>query len=299
VVSTERHVLVSTLGTQPQGVTWLLDWLLEQGYPISEVVVIHTSGGAMDEAIRRLDAEFASGHYANITYRPLPIQGDRGVIGDIASEADVWALLRALYRALRRARQAGQTIHLNLTSGRKTMAVYAMVAAQLLFGENDRAWHMIVSGQGEARERAMHRAAGDTLQVVSVPVIRWSDAATASILLSGVDDPWEAIRRQQEFALHEALRRRREFWEHHLTPAQRRVAELLVREGLDNAAIARRLGKSEHTVANQLTRIYRAFEAWRGDVPARGVSNRAAFIAEFAALLAAQDSKKLPDKTVT
>jgi CRISPR-associated protein Csx14 len=295
----EQHVLISTLGTQPQGVTWLLDWLLEQGYPIGEVVVIHTSGGAMDEAIRRLDAEFASGRYPNIRYRPYPLMGERGAIEDIASEADAWVLLRALYRALRMARQAGQTIHLNLTSGRKTMAVYAMVAAQLLFGENDRAWHMIVSAEGEARERAMHRAPGEAFQVVSVPVIRWSDAATASILLSSVDDPWEAIRRQREYANHEALRRRYEFWHYHLTRAQRQVAELLVREGLDNAAIARRLGKSEQTVANQLTRIYRAFEAWRGGVPSRGASSRAAFIAEFAPYLAAQDSKKLLNKPVT
>ena len=35
------HVLVATLGGQPQVITFTLDLLLEEGYPISEVFVLH------------------------------------------------------------------------------------------------------------------------------------------------------------------------------------------------------------------------------------------------------------------
>lgn len=64
--------------------------------------------------------------------------------------------------------------------------------------------------------------------------------------------------------------------------------KLLVREGLDNAALARRLHKSERTVANQLTRIYRKLDEWRG-FPADAGSNRAALIAKLAPYLGREE----------
>lgn len=280
-----REILIATLGTEPQGVTWMLDWLLGQGYPIQEVLVLHTQSGVVKSALEKLDLEFGLAQtYPGLSYRREAIYGEAGPILDLASEKDAWAFLRTIYRAIRRAHQAGQVVHLSLTGGRKTMAVYAMVAAQLLFGEHDRAWHMISDVHWSGSEKRMHPSPSDRFQVVPVPVVRWGDAATVQILMSEVDDPWEAIRRQQEYALQEKMRQRREFWQHYLTPAQREVAELLVREGLDNAAIARRLGKSEHTVANQLTRIYRAFDQWRGLPIGKAGASRAAFIAEFAPL---------------
>lgn len=281
--------LIATLGTEPQGVTWMLDWLLARGFAIDEVLVLHTSARVIEPALEKLQSEFSQ-TYPTIQYRAEAVQGEEGAILDIASEKETWAFLRAVYRAIRRVKRAGRPVHLSLTGGRKTMAVYAMVAAQLLFDENDRAWHMISEVHWSGTERRMHAAPLDRYQVVAVPVVRWSDAATVRVLLAEVDDPWEALRRQQEFTLQEVMRRRREFWEHHLTPALREVAELLVREGLDNAEIARRLHKSEHTVSNQLTRVYRAFDAWRGVHTGKTGASRAAFIAEFASLFSKGDT---------
>lgn len=280
------QILLSMLSTEPQGVTLMLDWLLGQGYPIGEAVVVHTSGEVIRPAIARLDAEFAAGAYPGIFYRRVPIMGRHGPVADILTEDDAAALLRTLYRTLRSARQAGQTIHLSLTSGRKTMAVYAMVAAQLLFGEHDRAWHMMSLEQWVGDEKSLHVATDSAVKVVPVPVLRWADAATVAVLLE-TDDPWEAIRRQQVFAHDEAVRRRRMFLEHVLTPAEREVMVLLVREGLDNTGLAQRLHKSEKTIANQLTQVYQKFEAWRG-LPSGSGGGRAALIAEFAPYLAAR-----------
>jgi CRISPR-associated protein Csx14 len=47
-----------------------------------------------------------------------------------------------------------------------------------------------------------------------------------------------------------------EFLTHWLSRAEADVAELIIREGLDNKAIGERLGRSNKTVANQLTSIY-------------------------------------------
>jgi len=55
---------------------------------------------------------------------------------------------------------------------------------------------------------------------------------------------------------------------------------------LDNSGLARRLGKREQTVANQLTKIYRKFDEWRGIEGGIPASTRAALIAELAPYLA-------------
>ncbi|BCX02766.1 MAG: hypothetical protein KatS3mg053_0704 [Candidatus Roseilinea sp.] len=278
------QILVATLSTEPQGVTRVLDALLRRGYDIREVAVIHTTGEAIRQAIARLDAEFESGVYPNIRYRRIPLICQAQPVTDIRSEADAGALLQALYRTLRAARHAGQTIHLSITSGRKTMAVYAMVAAQLVFRDGDYAWHMLSLDRWSGEEKRMHLEPGERVELVAVPVLRWSDASAAAIL-DATDDPWEAIQRQRRLAQADAARRRREFLEHYLTPAERRVCELLAREGLDNAALARRLSLSEQTVANHLSKIYRKFGEWRGEAG----GSRAALIAEFAGHLAAQN----------
>lgn len=277
------HILIATLSTEPQGITRVLDALLQRGYDIREVAVIHTTGDTIRPAIERLDAEFASGVYPSIRYRRIPLVRSTGLVTDIRSEADAGALLQALYRTLRAARQAGQTIHLSITSGRKTMAVYAMVAAQLLFREEDRVWHMLSVDRWSGDEKRMHLEPGEHVEMVAVPVLRWSDAS-AAVILDATDDPWEAIQRQRQLAQADMARRRREFLERYLTPAERRVCELLVREGLDNAALARRLHLSEQTVANHLSKIYRKFGEWRGVAG----GSRTALIAEFAGYLAAQ-----------
>jgi hypothetical protein len=38
-------------------------------------------------------------------------------------------------------------VHLSIAGGRKTMAVFGMTAAQLLFDEHDRLWHLFSGGE--------------------------------------------------------------------------------------------------------------------------------------------------------
>jgi CRISPR-associated Csx14 family protein len=273
-----KHVLISTLGSEPQGVTWLLDWLLAKAYPIGEVVVIHTQAGYIVRAAEALAAEFATA-YPAVRLRLRPLSDEQRAVTDIASDRDIWALLRAFYCEIRAARRAGQTVHLSLVSGRKTMAVFGMVAAQLLFSREDRIWHMISSAAWDGIEKRMHPTAEDRYEVIQVPFLRWGEQAAARLLLEGPEDPWETLLNPPAYAEAEMKRRKRDFWQQYLTPAEQQAARLLVREGLDNVALARRLGKSPRTVANQLSRVYRACEEWLG-MPV----NRAVFIAEFAPL---------------
>jgi CRISPR-associated protein Csx14 len=272
-----REMMVATLGTEPQVVTIALDLLREKGHRPEEVVVVHTVGKVIRPALERLAEEFASGV---VVYRPVPIAGPSGPVADITTEEDATALLQTLYREIRALKRAGCRVHLSIAGGRKPMAVYGMVVAQLLFDEDDRVWHLLSEGWEPGSERVMHLRPGDRAWLVPVPVLRWTESAAAMAALMAQDDPWAAIRQQQELTQTQAMRRRGEFLRHWLSPAEREVVELLVREGLDNAGIARRLYKSERTGAHQLTQVYAKLHEFL-DFPETPV-NRSVLIAEFA-----------------
>jgi CRISPR-associated protein Csx14 len=140
-------------------------------------------------------------------------------------------------------------------------------------------WHLLTEGWRPGDKRVMHPQPGDKVSLVSVPVLRWSAVSPVFTQLALREDPWEAIQAQKGMKKEEDLRRKREFLDHWLTPAEREVVRLACL-GLDNAAIARHLHKSEKTVANQFTNIYDKLNEWRGfrdDIPV----SRTVLIAEF------------------
>ena len=273
-----QQTLVATLGTEPQVVTLVLDLLQAKGYPIAEVIVIHTTGRAIQPALAALAAEFAAP--GSRPYRPVAVAGEQGPVADIVTEADAAALLRTLYRVLLAEKRAGRLVHLSIAGGRKPMAVYGMVAAQLLFDDDDRVWHLLSEGWRPGDEQVMHLRPGVAASLVPVPVLRWSAVSPVLTELALREDPWEAIQAQRAMQQEEDRRRKRDFLEQWLTRAEREVVRLACL-GLDNAAISRRLHKKEKTVSNQLTSIYEKLHEWRGyrtDVPV----SRAVLVAEFA-----------------
>src|SRR5947209_15232780 len=87
------HILLATLGGQPQVVTFTLDLLLKEGFPISEVIVIHpkTSQPRLQRSLQLLAAEFPGDCYkvANrvIHFRSHVLQLDGTAIDDIIDDA--------------------------------------------------------------------------------------------------------------------------------------------------------------------------------------------------------------------
>lgn len=264
-----QQVLIATLGSEPQVVTLALDLLQVKGYSIAEVIVLHTAGEPVRSALARLDKEFA--HSEACTYRPVSVEGDHGPVADIATEKDVAALLRTFYRVVLAEKRAGHLVHLSVAGGRKPMAVYGMVVAQLLFDEDDRVWHLMTPGWKPGHERIMHVRDGGKAELIPVPVLRWSSVSPVLTGLALKEDPWEAIQAQRSMKQQEEHLRKKEFVERWLTPAEREVVQLACR-GLDNTAIGRQLNKSEKTVEKQFTAIYAKLHEWRGfreDVPVR------------------------------
>ncbi|WP_109206362.1 CRISPR-associated protein Csx14 [Moorella sp. Hama-1] len=272
------EILIATLGVEPQVVTITLDRLLAGGRAVSEVAVVYTENPVVQKAMDMVAGEFRSRFYPGIQLRPVPVTAGQEKIRDFCNNADLQALLRTLYGEVRRARQQGFIVHLCVSGGRKVMGIMAMVVAQLLFGPEDCAWHLVTEGWQPGDRRRLHLPAGEKVWLVPVPVLRWQEAGTLVRAVTELDDPAEVVAWYEKLTRDERAKRKGEFIRHWLTPAERQVVELACR-GLDNKAIAARLYKKEQTVANQLRSVYEKLREWLG-YPA-GTIERSVLIAEF------------------
>lgn len=274
-----NEALVATLGTEPQVVTIVLDQLFAAGHGIREAVIIHTEDAGVRQAAATLAAEFAANRYPGVQLAFMPVAGNEGAVADFCAADDLRLLLRTMYTVLRRLRQSGTTVHLCISGGRKVMGITGMVVAQLLFGAEDRVWHLVTEGWRPGAARRLHLEPGERAWLVPVPVLRWAEAGTLMRTAAELDDPAEVVYWFERLSRQAVRKRQREFINRWLTPAERAVVRLACR-GLDNPAIARTLGKSEQTVANQLRQVYEKLREWL-DFPNQPV-DRNVLIAEFA-----------------
>jgi CRISPR-associated protein Csx14 len=249
-------VLIVPLGSKPQLTTIALDLLQERGESIGEVVAIHTTlkQAATRLSLVRLADEFAR-LYPAVRLRAICLcSADGSPLDDVDSEVGVREAFRVLYREIKAAKQAGRRVHLSITGGRKTLAVFGVAAAQLLFDEGDCAWH-IVSRPELIASQALHPTPGQA-QLMPVPVLRWSQISPVLTELTLSDDPFEAVEIQERLRRADALRLPRSFVRTVLTGAESQVVRLVVCEGLPDRQIASRLGRSPKTVGHQLSAAY-------------------------------------------
>jgi len=281
--------LVATLGVEPQVVTIALDRLLLEGFPIDEVVVVYTSNSRVEAAWNVLDAEFGAGVYPGLRLRGAPVLAGEGPVEDFRHSGHLRALLGTLYREVRAVRENGRSVHLLVSGGRKVMGIMAMVVAQLLFGPEDMAWHLITEGWQPGDTRRLHLAFDEESRLVAVPVLRWKEAATLVRTVAELDDPAEVVAWYERLTSRAREREKQHFLRHWLSPAEFQVVRLAC-QGLDNEGIARALCKSRQTVANQLRAVYDKLREWLG-YPEGGV-DRNLLIALFAPYFALDEQSK-------
>ena len=263
---TTSAAFIATLGSEPQVVTLALDLLLERDPALSEVAIVHTAQSTEPTAtaLRVLRDEWQRhSTYARLGYREVAIATDIGPVVDVDTAGGAGAAFRTLYRTVANAKRGGTRVHLSIAGGRKTMSVYGMAVAQLLFDDEDCLWHLISTGS-LLTERRLHPRPEDEVHLVPIPVLLWNDTSPILTDLALRDDPFEAVKRQRELRAQSALRRQAVFSEHILSEAERDTVACLVRDGLKDRDIAARLCKSERTVAHQLSAAYDKARAYFG-----------------------------------
>ncbi len=256
-------LLLATLGSKAQLITLALDCLREQGVEPREIVVVHTRRERPEtaRALKRLDEEIERGGMP--PYRSLELCGPQGVLRDVTAPEEVEIAFRRLYEEVREAKLAEKTVHMLIAGGRRTLTVFGMAVAQMLFDDDDRLWHLASHPDLEA-SGALHARPGEWARLIPIPVIPWGRLSPVFDALRDVSDPFQAAQRLADLRLHEQWDAARIFLLTKITPAEQQVVDLLVGEGLRQAEIAERLHLSPRTVEQHLRAVYRkAAEHWQ------------------------------------
>jgi CRISPR-associated protein Csx14 len=148
-MSEKPHVLVATLGGQPQIITFTLDLLLQAGYPISKVIVVHPSApprSRLQHALHCLYAEFTGDYYRaaqhTIHFQSQVLELDGQPIDDIVDSSHADGTLNTIHRLIGDLKRQGYHIHLSVSGGRRMMALLAISVAALNFDRHDHIWHI-------------------------------------------------------------------------------------------------------------------------------------------------------------
>jgi CRISPR-associated protein Csx14 len=261
------HICVATLGGQPQVVTLALDQLLEQGYPIDEVFVIHLAprNPRYRAALDQLAGEFAGGCYAGrpCRYQPRPVRLGAQLIDDLHGDTETDAAIAMFNRLIQELKREDATIHLCLSGGRRLLGMLALSAALLYFEQSDRIWHLY-SSDAVRRQTAggalMHLPQHPEVRLVRVQLPPWGQYFPA--LRGAPDAGADAVRAAQIHAADDAERTRCHAVYARLTARQREVLRLLASD-LTPQRVAERLHIAMATVHTHKTTIFQeCTNAW-------------------------------------
>ncbi|GBC85968.1 Putative HTH-type transcriptional regulator [bacterium HR11] len=275
-----QDVLLSPLDMDPGVLDRLIRHLTDAGYDLTYVGILHTNP-AHDEvrgALERLQTLIEDYRHRrpSLRFECIPIRDGSHYPIDLETERDSQLFLRVLYQAVVAQKRRHRRVHLSIASGRRFMAAYAMIVAQLLFDDEDRVWRVVYRTPQSGRPVIVRTPVGSVrrfqTEVVSVPVLRWALLPSTLHEILVWDDPLRAIERQRALQASQQKQWLRQFYRS-LSPAERQVLRLLA-EGLSNKEIACRLRRRPKTVKNQIASIYRKYRAWIGDAGAGSIRTR-------------------------
>lgn len=240
-------VFLATLGQRPEAVTMALDVLLPR-YSYDEVIILHTDpdksgiATALKQLMHVLKTDYPN---LSVCYKTLTHPDGQPLI-DISDQLEAEAYYRALLEIMREYRIQFIPLHLLVAGGRKSMSIYAALAAGLLFGEQDRVW-TIHTPQELMKIGVFHAPAGarDQIKMIQLPV-------SPSRLLPGVlagEDIQHLLERSQYSP--------RQMFFDALTGEESRLAETMRQHPYaTNEELGEILGKSHRTIENQLRSMY-------------------------------------------
>lgn len=259
-----NEVLIATLGTQEEIISLSL-WKLKQlGFNIREVLVLHTLPkiDQLHQSIENLNRAFdTEPHLKGYNYRIEPLLGNRGPIVDITSVAEAEQAFDALFQKVKRFKLEQYRVHLYVSGGRKLLAAYGMVIAQMLFEEEDKLWYS-TSNEQLYQSRRLVPGPGDEFYLIDVPIIPAIDYPLLQTKLAQAGNVQQALQTEKSLRQQERYKQVGLFLNKELSRAEREIVLLMVK-GLGNKEIARRRGVKPNTVDKQLSRIYQKWnEFW-------------------------------------
>jgi CRISPR-associated protein Csx14 len=258
-----KHILLATLGGQPQVVTYILDLLLAYPFPINEVIVVHpASYPGLQQAIVMLNAEFAGDNYTyhgqvrRIHFRRHVIRYYGRPVEDIVDGQTADGVLDTMGELIHDLKQQQYIIHLAITGGRRLMSFLSFSAALLHFTHEDRVWHLYTPEEIQQQARGgelMHVEPEAGVRLIEVPFFRAAQSILAYQLTNNAPNASTLLRRQAEQRRAEERARCQQVLDQ-LTPRLREVLKAFAR-GLDPQSVAQELSISLSTVSSHTNKL--------------------------------------------
>jgi CRISPR-associated protein Csx14 len=250
-----KPALVATLGLQPQVITRSMDILLDDIEPdLGEAIIIHTSAFPFSHRYWRDLADFQEDMaktYPKIQWRWVPIADAAGrVVDDVETPEAAELAFQIIYREVKRIKQQWRKVHGLIAGGRKSMIVFTMVSAQLLFGIEDRLWHLFSTDEGpdpHLPESRKHHS-----RLIEIPVMHLAGfMPVIHRMMLDSNDPLSAISVYREHEDNARLLRLREFFDSRDEIDQQIL--ILAYRGYSNRQIADRVYIQEGGISRRVT----------------------------------------------
>ncbi len=252
------EVLIATVGSRPEIIPLTLWELKQRDFEIQDVLVLHTYPKIeeLSQAVHQLNIAFDTDErLRNYHYRLEPLLGKRGPIVDITSVAEAEQAADALFQKVKQYKLEGYRIHLYPVGGRKLLAAYGMVIAQMLFEEGDKLWYS-TSNEQLYQSKRMFPEAGDEFYLIEVPIIPALASPPLQTKLVQAGNVQQALQTEKMLRHQERYKQVSLFLDKILRPAEREIVLLMI-EGLSNKEIAYQRGVQQNTVDKQLSQIYK------------------------------------------
>lgn len=258
-MSEKQHVLVATLGGQPQIITFTLDLLLQAGYPISKVIAVHPEAppeSRLRRALDKLHEEFTDNYYwfakRTIHFQSQVLKLDGQPIQDIVDSNHADGTLDTIHQIISDLKQHGHHIHLSVSGGRRMMALLAISVAALNFDRYDHVWHINTpeDTKSAANEGSIMHAPED----VGTRLIEGPFIALGAYIFSPVRS-FHIAQQEQRAQIEAREHARCKQVKERATPAQLKVLSALAR-GLHPREVASELHLSTATVNSHCTFLY-------------------------------------------
>lgn len=248
---------VATLGLQPQVITRALDKLLAIEPDIVQGTIIHTRAYRSHPEWPTFETfqRYIEQHYHSIDWEWVPIKEDKQEpVDDVNSVEAAELAFRLIFNVTKDIKQQGYRLNALIAGGRKSIIVYSMISAQLLFDSHDKLWH-IFSDDENIRELSLRpHPPVESVQLIEIPVFHLSGfMPMVRELMLFSDDPTRAIRLYQEQEDMDYLVHLQRFYEA-CEETDKRI--LILRfHNFSNREVASRVHLGEPAIIQRLHRI--------------------------------------------
>jgi CRISPR-associated protein Csx14 len=255
------HILLATLGGQPQVVTFTLDLLLQRGIPIQDVIIVHPANYPhLEQAVDRISAEFPGDMYKQsnqpIRLRRRVLRHYGHPLADIIDEQSADGALNAMDELIYELKQQRYNIHFSISGGRRLIGYLSFSAALLNFGPTDHLWHIHTPEEVKLKAKngaIMHAQPEDHVRLIEVPFARLSQPILLRLLSSEPGNVRQVLSEQEKRERAEQQQRCQSVTER-ITPTQLKVLRAFAR-GLHPSDVALELKREMTTISSHTHKL--------------------------------------------